>query len=354
MPSPIAHFCWLTPDRNLPTAAAAARFINFPIMSSLVPFLTRSSRQTFAMSSPSQRLAALQNQLSARSLSSSAPVSSGYSVRRIAPANTLDHRVFLEHEGKPVSPFHDIPLVASSTGAGKVFNMVVEVPRWTNAKLEISKSEALNPIVQDTKKGKLRFVRNCFPYKGYIHNYGAFPQTWEDPSEEHINPDTGARGDNDPLDVCEIGEAVGYTGQVKQVKVLGVMALLDEGETDWKILAIDVNDPIANDLNSIADIEKHQPGLLNATYEWFRTYKMPDGKPANEFAFGGAAKDRDYALNVVEECHEAWKKLTADKVLAEKHEINLANKDSGIEVPADQDLPAAPIDASIGKWFFVS
>lgn len=48
--------------------------------------------------------------------------------------------------------------------------MVVEVPRWTNAKMEISKSETLNPILQDTKKGKLRFVRNCFPHHGYIWN----------------------------------------------------------------------------------------------------------------------------------------------------------------------------------------
>jgi hypothetical protein len=48
--------------------------------------------------------------------------------------------------------------------------MVVEVPRWTNAKMEISKNEALNPILQDTKKGKLRFVRNCFPHHGYIWN----------------------------------------------------------------------------------------------------------------------------------------------------------------------------------------
>jgi hypothetical protein len=36
----------------------------------------------------------------------------------------------------------------------------------------------MNPIIQDTKKGKLRFVRNCFPHKGYIWNYGAFPQVW--------------------------------------------------------------------------------------------------------------------------------------------------------------------------------
>jgi inorganic pyrophosphatase len=34
----------------------------------------------------------------------------------------------------------------------------------------------LNPIKQDVKKGKLRFVNNCFPHHGYIWNYGALPQ----------------------------------------------------------------------------------------------------------------------------------------------------------------------------------
>ena len=56
--------------------------------------------------------------------------------------------------------------------------MVVEVPRWTNAKMEISKEEPFNPIKQDIKKGKLRYVRNCFPHHGYIWNYGAFPQVF--------------------------------------------------------------------------------------------------------------------------------------------------------------------------------
>ena len=41
---------------------------------------------------------------------------------------------------------------------------------------QISKEETLNPIKQDIKKGKLRYVRNCFPHKGYLWNYGAFPQ----------------------------------------------------------------------------------------------------------------------------------------------------------------------------------
>jgi inorganic pyrophosphatase len=76
-------------------------------------------------------------------------------------------------------------------------------------------------------------------------------------------------------DVCEIGEAVGYTGQVKQVKVLGVMALLDEGETDWKVIVVDVNDPLAPKLNDIEDVERHLPGLIRATNEWFRY--VPEG-----------------------------------------------------------------------------
>lgn len=42
---------------------------------------------------------------------------------------------FIENENGIVSPFHDIPLLADNTG--KVFNMVVEIPRWTNAKMEV-------------------------------------------------------------------------------------------------------------------------------------------------------------------------------------------------------------------------
>ena len=42
-------------------------------------------------------------------------------------------------------------------GAGEgVYNMVVEVPRWSNAKIEIDLKSPLNPLKQDVKKGKLR------------------------------------------------------------------------------------------------------------------------------------------------------------------------------------------------------
>lgn len=105
--------------------------------------------------------------------------------------------------------------------------MVVEIPRWTNAKMEICKEELMNPIKQDVKKGLLRYVNNVFPYKGYIWNYGALPQTWEDPN--HVDKNTNAKGDNDPIDVCEIGSRILDRGSVVPVKVLGILAMIDEG-----------------------------------------------------------------------------------------------------------------------------
>ncbi|XP_062535932.1 inorganic pyrophosphatase-like isoform X2 [Armigeres subalbatus] len=226
-------------------------------------------------------------------------------VERGAP-NSTDYRLFFKtDDGQSVSPLHDIPLYANSSKT--VYNMVVEVPRWTNAKMEISLAEGLNPIKQDVKKGKLRFVANCFPHHGYIWNYGALPQTWENP--DHLDPNTGCKGDNDPIDALEIGSRVAKRGEVVQVKILGTVALIDEGETDWKVITIDVNDPVADQLNDVNDIDKVFPGLLKATVEWFKIYKIPDGKPENQFAFNGEAKDAAFATKVVEETHKFWRTL---------------------------------------------
>lgn len=179
--------------------------------------------------------------------------------------------------------------------------------------MQISLAEKLNPIKQDVKKGKLRYVANCFPHHGYIWNYGAFPQTWENP--DHLDAATGCKGDNDPIDVLEIGSRVATRGDVVQVKVLGIVALIDEGETDWKVIAIDVNDPEAENVNDIADVDRKFPGLLKATIEWFKIYKIPDGKPENQFAFDGEAKNAAFATNIINETHEFWKQLVITKQL---------------------------------------
>ncbi|KAK4645125.1 hypothetical protein QC761_311040 [Podospora bellae-mahoneyi] len=282
-----------------------------------------------------------------------------YSLRRVGHPFTKDYQVYFERNADKiaVSPFHDIPLHHDE--ARNVFNMVVEVPRWTNAKFEISRGKSMNPITQDTLDGNPRFTRSCFPYKGYIWNYGALPQTWEDP--HYTDPDTDAKGDNDPIDACEIGRAIAKTGDVKQVKILGVLGLLDEGETDWKLIVIDVTDPLADKLHDISDVEKHLPGLLDATRDWFRIYMVPNGYPPNEYALEGKFMDKAYALKVVKECSEAWRRLVHGKV--EKGGISLHNttlsgtpgkldpKDVGL--PADENLSPAPVPQELEEWFYV-
>ena len=58
-----------------------------------------------------------------------------YTTRKIGAPHTLEHRVYIEKDGVPVSPFHDIPLYANEQQT--ILNMVVEIPRWTNAKQEV-------------------------------------------------------------------------------------------------------------------------------------------------------------------------------------------------------------------------
>ncbi|XP_044515107.1 inorganic pyrophosphatase [Gracilinanus agilis] len=243
---------------------------------------------------------------------------SGYGIEEHGAPYSFEYRLFFKNaNGDYISPFHDIPILADKD----IFHMVVEVPRWTNAKMEIATKDPLNPIKQDVKKGKLRYVANMFPHKGYIWNYGAIPQTWEDPG--HKDQHTGCCGDNDPIDVCEIGSRICSRGEVIRVKVLGILAMIDEGETDWKVIVINVGDPDAASYNNIEDVRRLKPGYLEATVEWFRRYKVPDGKPENQFAFNAELKDKDFAIDIIQSTHAHWKALVAKK--ADGGSINCMN-----------------------------
>ena len=84
----------------------------------------------------------------------------------------------------------------------------------------------LDPIFHDDKDDAVRFVESVWPHVTYPFLYGSVPQTWEDPNFEHEF--TGYPGDNDPVDMFDIsGLDKGYVGQVKQVKILGGLAMID-------------------------------------------------------------------------------------------------------------------------------
>nr|DBA28856.1 TPA: hypothetical protein GDO54_009147 [Pyxicephalus adspersus] len=186
--------------------------------------------------------------------------------------------------------------------------------------------------------------------------------TWEDPS--HKDQDTNCFGDNDPIDVCEIGSKVCSRGDVIQVKVLGVLGLLDEGEMDWKIIAINTDDPEADKFNDIEDVRKYKPGYLEATVEWLRSYKVPDGKPENQFGFNGEFKNQAFAIDVIKNTHDYWKDMIHKK--AESGEIQCKNvlvRESPFCCGQDEastivnSVPSlgesAPISSEVDVWHFL-
>jgi len=212
---------------------------------------------------------------------------------------SLEYRIFFKDGDKTVSPWHDIPLYNDDG----TLNAIIEIPKESKAKMEVATDEESTPIKQDVKKGNLR----DYPYN-INWNYGMVPQTWEDPA--HKNPEVeNMAGDNDPVDIVEIGSKQHPMGSVIQVKPLGVFAMIDDGELDWKVVCIDVNDPKASVLNDVADVEKEFPGELEKIRVWFRDYKIPDGKGANAFGLDDKCMDKEYTMGVIAETNEFYKKL---------------------------------------------
>lgn len=227
-----------------------------------------------------------------------------YATKQIGSKYSKTFKLYVTENGRVISPFHDISL-----RNGEYVNCVNEIPRFEHAKFEICKEEPFNPIKQDIKKEKVRFVDNIFPFCGYPFNYGAIPQTWEDPTVE--DRECKANGDNDPIDVIDIGASRKSVGLVYQAKILGALALLDDGEADWKVLVIDSQDPMCERINDVEDVRKYYPNLLESAFRWFRDYKIPAGKPQNSFAFGGQFLGAQAAREIVEEAHKSWKRLVA-------------------------------------------
>lgn len=217
---------------------------------------------------------------------------------------TSEYRLyFLESKnGKniPISPFHDIPLWHNKDEI--IVNMIVEIPKGKVDKLEISTKNFMNPIKHDIKDGKIRKV--AIPYPA---NYGAIPQTWENP--DLYSEDTQAYGDNDPLDIFDISSIEGNIGDVKQVKLFGAFAMIDEGETDWKLIGIDINDPDIDNIKDLTDVDIYFPNKLAEIYNFLRDYKIPDGKLPNKFAFDGKLLNCNYARDIINDTHAEWTKL---------------------------------------------
>lgn len=168
-----------------------------------------------------------------------------------------DFRLFFHsRDGRPMSPWHDIP-VPSLTRKDEWFPFVCEIPKGHTEKMEVNLSEKFNPIAQDVKNGKPRYL----PIKPRF-NYGMMPQTFETPKKKCLV--TGLFGDGDPIDVVDISSTAQPLGSIIPVKLLGSFCFVDSGEADWKII-------VASNQNDEINSE-----ILKVMFGFFENYKGPN------------------------------------------------------------------------------
>lgn len=72
--------------------------------------------------------------------------------------------------------------------------------------------------------------------------------------------------------------------------------MLDDGETDWKVIAMNAKEAASRNINNLDDL---YPDLVTTVKEFFRVYKIPTGEPENEFGFDGDFKDAEFAKDVI-------------------------------------------------------
>ncbi len=197
--------------------------------------------------------------------------------------------------------WHDIPVRPSGHGE-EIVNFVTEIPLHMTAKMEVQKAIRGNPIAQDSNSdGSPRYYTYGTPF----FNYGFIPQTWEDPE---LKDSLGNGGDNDPLDVMEIGSERINMGSIKPCRVLGHLELIDEGEMDNKIICISLEDKDADRIHSMDDLERIKPGTIDNLRDWLTRYKTSDGKPENALARETPTSVSE-AIELINETHLRWKNL---------------------------------------------
>ncbi|KAH7149117.1 inorganic pyrophosphatase [Dactylonectria estremocensis] len=285
-------------------------------------------------------------------------------LREVGARNTLDWRMWLEKNGQPISFWHDIPLYPNKKN-NRVVSFVVEIPRWTDGIVELRRDEPLNPIFHEAKESLPRFMESIWPHKSYPFHYGSIPQTWESPNFDHDF--TERPGDNGPIDLFDISGNSAYIGQVKHVKILGGIALNHGREADWKVIGIDINDPLAALVEDVSDLDKYRPGLSSDFYDWFHHQKVPGGEFITEVIDGKYQKAK-FVAKTVEKSHEFWGDLlrgtvhstginynqTNNRELKESY-VNSKNATQRFSIPKrSKILPAAERPAKYDSWYYLN
>ena len=165
------------------------------------------------------------------------------------------------------NPWHSISI---GENAPEVVQAIIEIPRGSKAKFEIDKSSNL-----------IKLDRVLYSAVHYPQNYGLIPQTYCE--------------DGDDLDVLVLCSEVLPPLCLVEVRVVGVMGMVDGGEADDKIIAVATKDPNVKHINDLSDIPQH---TLDEIKQFFEEYKKLEKKKVVEVTGFG---DKEKAIQVVKD-----------------------------------------------------
>ncbi|MBP9782205.1 MAG: inorganic diphosphatase [Candidatus Pacebacteria bacterium] len=134
------------------------------------------------------------------------------------------------------------------------------VPNEINVIVEINKGSK-NKYELDKETGMIKLDRVMHTSQDFPFDYGFVPQSlWHD---------------GDPLDVVIVATYPLIPGILVTVRPVGVMDMIDGGESDAKILAVPVDDPRFNHVQDLADLNAH---TVKEFEHFFLTYKKIQNK----------------------------------------------------------------------------
>lgn len=133
-------------------------------------------------------------------------------------------------------------------------------PEKFTAVVEISKG-GKNKYELDKETGMLRLDRVLYTSTHYPANYGFIPKTYAE--------------DNDPLDVLVLCQEQILPLTLVECYPIGILEMLDNDESDEKIIAVPVNDPSYCDYKDISDLPSH---LFDEISHFFEVYKVLEDK----------------------------------------------------------------------------
>lgn len=156
------------------------------------------------------------------------------------------------------------------------FVAVVEIAKGGKNKYELDKAT-----------GMLMLDRVLFTSTHYPASYGFIPRTCAD--------------DHDPLDVLILCQEEILPMTLVECKPIGVIKMIDEKESDEKIIAVPLHDPEFVWLNDIANVAPH---VLEEISHFFTVYKSLEKKTT----FVKEIQGHEEAKRIIATCIDAYNK----------------------------------------------